>query len=80
MHEIGLVKNMISALGKEVDNEGIGNVKKIHIEVGSSFHELSPEVITNSFQHMDKHKKLEGASLEVKIVQGKELIIKKKKW
>lgn len=79
MHEVALVKNLLSILEKETASPQIGRVKTIYLEVGQ-LHRLSPEIIAHSFAHLAKPKKLDQAKIKVKMVLGNEVKIKSIEW
>jgi Zn finger protein HypA/HybF involved in hydrogenase expression len=79
VHEITLMRNMVSILEKHVDSAEIGKVKRICLQVGELRY-IVPEIMITGFKHIPKHEKLETAEIEVEIVPGNDFVIKGIEW
>lgn len=83
MHEVALIKDLVTVLEREVAESEVDDVKIIYLEVGE-LHNLASEIINVCFSNIPKHEKLRNAKIEIKIVPvkvkcpkcGKESIIK----
>jgi Zn finger protein HypA/HybF involved in hydrogenase expression len=87
------MKKLITALNAEAEKPEVGDVKKIHIEVGELAH-ITPEIIEHCFSHMPKNEKLRNAKIELsviplrvgcgqkgaKVTSGNEFILKSIEW
>ena len=72
MHEVALVKNLISILEKEVTESKAGDVKTVYLEVGQlHYHDHPPEVIENCFKHLPKSEKLRNAKIDITVLPVK---------
>lgn len=67
MHEISLVKNMLSVLDRELDSPEVGEVKTVHLEVGALKY-IVPDIMEECFNVTPKHEKLEGSRIEIKVL------------
>lgn len=70
MHEMPLMKNLISVLEQEIKNSEIKKIKTIHLEIGALQH-IAPDIIISHFEHMPKSEKLKYAKIDCKIVPVK---------
>jgi len=72
MHEVALVKNLISVLEKEAAGVKAAKIKTIYLEVGQIlYHDHPAEVIENCFKHLPKDKKLMEAKIVITVLPVK---------
>ncbi|MBD3380089.1 MAG: hypothetical protein GF408_06480 [Candidatus Omnitrophica bacterium] len=67
MHEIKFAENIVKTLEPVVKDPGIGNVKKICLEVGK-MHYIVPEILETGFKGTPRSRKLRRAELEIKVL------------
>ncbi|MFH1644945.1 MAG: hydrogenase maturation nickel metallochaperone HypA [Candidatus Omnitrophota bacterium] len=70
MHEIAMMKNLVGILDREVTAPEVGQVRKVHLEVGELKY-IVPEILISAFENIPKNEKLEGAELKLEIVPVK---------
>ena len=72
MHEIKLVKKLISVLEKEAASPEVGAIKTVYLEVGRLHYDEHPnEVIENCFKNLPKSTKLRKAKINIRILPAK---------
>ena len=70
MHEIHLVKNLVSALEKEIESKEINEVKTIHLEVGKLQH-ITSDGINSCFKQVPRSEKLKNTKIEITVLPAK---------
>ncbi len=70
MHELTLVKNMVSILEKEIDDSSVKEVKTVFLEIGK-LKNIVPEILVAGFNNFPKGKKLAKAELKIRVLPVK---------
>ena len=67
MHEISLMKSLVTILDKQMQDPEIGNVKTVYVEAGELRY-VVPEILISSFNSLPKNKKLKNAKINLKVL------------
>ena len=70
MHELSLIKNLLSLLDKEIASADVKDVKVIYLEVGRLRY-IVEEIMQSAFKHIPKHDKLKNAELKLEVLPVK---------
>lgn len=70
MHEIQFAKNIVKVLEDQINDPEVGEVKKVHLEVGK-LHYIIPEILNTGFSNVPKDEKLKNAKLEIEVIPVK---------
>ena len=75
MHEIGIAKDIISAVFKQLEEHDYDRVSKIKLCVGD-FNLITQETLQSAFDLVAENTKAKGAVLEIEQTQGMEIEIR----
>ena len=75
MHEVGITKDIVEALNKQIqENPDVTHVKKVFLRLGRSMG-ITQESLIFWFGQFSSGTKLQGAALDITIVDGKGITI-----
>lgn len=75
MHEVGITKDLITAIEEEIKNRNdVAQVKKVCIRLGKSMG-ITEDSLKFWFENLSEKTKLEGASLEVSLIEGRGVFV-----
>lgn len=74
MHELGIADDLVKALITQIKKKNISAVKKIYLQLGREAL-LTEESLRFCFQHSSAGTVIQDATLEVALVEGKEIRI-----
>ena len=75
MHEVGITEDLIRTIEDTTKNsKDVKQVKKVYIRLGKSMG-LTEDILKFWFQQLSRGTKLEGATLESSLVDGKEIVV-----
>ncbi len=70
MHELTLMKKMMTILERETAEEKVGMVKKVHLEIGV-LQQVVPDLMATAFEHIPKSEKLRNARIDISVMPAK---------
>lgn len=75
MHEVGIAKDLITSIQEQIkDREDVTQIKKVYIRLGKSMG-VTEDSLKFWFGNLIEKTKLEGAHLEVSLVEGRGIFV-----
>ena len=75
MHELGIAQDLIKSIQQKLKNKGdIEQIKKVYVRLGKSMG-VTEDSLRFWFENLSLGTKLEGAFLEVTLIDGRQILV-----
>lgn len=75
MHEVGIAKDLVTSIQEQIkDRQDVTQIKKVYIRLGKSMG-VTEDSLRFWFTSLVEKTKLEGADLEVSVIEGRGIFV-----